>query len=1040
MIDRVVGWSLANRLLVLVAAAGLLIWGSWSALRTPVDVFPDLTAPTVTVVTEAHGMPPEDVEALVTLPIETALNGASGVRRVRSTSGIGISIVTIEFDWGTDIYRARQIVAEKLQTASSSLPADLTPPVLTPITSIMGEVMFIALESVAHNEMALKTTADWVVRRRLLAVPGVAEVIPIGGQTRQFQVVVHPEQLAAFDVPLGRVLEAVRAAGRNASAGFLVENGQEFLIRGLGRVREIADIEQAVVVVRDGVPVLVRDLAEVVVGPAPRRGTAAHNGRPAVVLGIQKQPGVNTLELTERLDATIVEIQAGLPAGMRIETDAFRQSDFIRVAVDNLGVALRDGAILVVAIMFVFLLSVRATGIALLAIPLSLLAATLSIRLLGGTINTMTLGGLAIALGALVDDAIIVVENIIRRLRENRQRSSATRHSASSIVFDATREIQGSIVFATLIIILVFLPLFFLTGVEGRLLAPLGLAYVVSLAASLLVALTVTPVLCLLWLPGRRETQADHDTRLTKALKGAYRPVLTFALRHWYLVATCAIGLLLAACAALVLAGRGFLPEFNEGSLTVSVVTLPGTALQESDRIGGEVERILLEQPEVVATTRRTGRAELDPHAQAVYASEIEVNLAMSTRDKAALLAELRRRFAAVPGTNIVIGQPISHRIDHMLSGTRANIAVKVFGPELAELRRIGQRVEAIMNEVPGAVDVSMEQQSEIPLVRVDFDRPALARYGLTVAEAAEMVEAAFGGTVVGEVREGSARFDLVVRYPHTQREDLQRVRDSLFETPSGAEITLDSIADIVRERGPDTISRENVQRKLVVMANVADRDLVSVVEDMRSRIAERAELPSGYHVEFGGQFESAESAEQRLFLLGFVVIVGIFLLLVTAFQSARDAALVMLNLPLALIGGVVGVWLTDGIVTIAALIGFITLFGIATRNGVILVDHIRRLVEEHDYRALDAVCIGAEQRLIPIVMTALATALALVPLALANGEPGSEIQAPMAIVILCGLISSTALNMVVVPALYLRFGSACRVEPASGDVPVVKT
>ncbi|MEX2500344.1 MAG: efflux RND transporter permease subunit [Wenzhouxiangellaceae bacterium] len=1031
MIDRIIAWSLGNRLLVLVLAVGLLGWGGWSALRAPVDVFPDLTAPTVTVVVEAHGMPPEDVEIQVTLPIEAALNGAAGVRRVRSTSGVGISVVTIEFDWGTDIYRARQVVAEKLQSARASLPAELPPPKLTPITSIMGEVMFIALKSDVHDQMELKTAADWVVRRRLLAVPGVAEVIPIGGRTRQFQAIVQPDRLAAFDVTLDQVLAAVRESGRNASAGFLVENGQEFLIQGIGRVRGISDIEQAVVTTRGDVPVLVRDLAQVQIGPAPRRGTAAHNGEPAVVLGIQKQPDVNTLALTRRLDRTIGEIQASLPEGMRIETDAFRQADFIRVAIDNLGTALRDGAVLVVVIMFAFLLSARATGIALLAIPLSLLTAVLTIRALGGSINTMTLGGMAIALGALVDDAIIVVENIVRRLRQNRMRTAEARRPDLNVVYEATREIEGSIVFATLIIILVFVPLFFLAGVEGRLLEPLGLAYIVSLAASLLVALTVTPVLCLLMLPGRPDTEATHDNRLTALLKRGYRPLLEVALARWRLVTLVAASLLLAACLALGFAGRGFLPEFNEGSLTISVVTLPGTALEESDRIGAKVEEILLTEPEVVATTRRTGRAELDPHAQAVYSSEIEVNLEMRERGKAALLAELRRRFASLPGTNIIIGQPISHRIDHMLSGTRANIAVKIFGEELPELRRLGNRIEQIMAGIPGAVDVAVEQQSEIPFVTVRFDRPALARYGVTVASAADMVEAAFGGTVVGSVLEGSASFDLVVRYPERMRDDLQAVRDTLFKTPAGAEVTLDALADIRRGRGPDTISRENVQRKLVVMANVVGRDLIGVVEDMRRQINLQIELPTGYHVEFGGQFESAEAAGQRLILLGALVIVGIFFLLVTAFTSARDAVLVMLNLPLALIGGVAGVWLAGGVVTIAALIGFITLFGIATRNGVILIDHIRRLAERQDTGPAEAVRAGAEQRLVPILMTALATALALVPLALAGGQPGSEIQAPMAIVILCGLITSTALNMIVVPALYLRFGAACR--PATG-------
>lgn len=1024
MIDRIIRWSLANRLLVLAAAGLLLVWGTWRALEAPVDVFPDLTAPSVTIVAEAHGMPPEDVEKLVTFPIETAMNGAGSVRRVRSTTGIGISVVTVEFDWGTDIYRARQLVSERLQTARAALPTDLPPPILAPVTSIMGEILFIALVSDAHDEMTLKTIADWNLRRRLLAVAGVAEVIPIGGETRQYQVIATPERLAAYGITLGELRDAVSEANRNSSAGFVTENGQEFLIQGLGRARTIADIEQAMVVRRDGMPVLVRDVAEVRTGPAPRRGTGAYKGQGGVVLGIQKQPGVNTLALTERLDAVIDELQMSLPEGMRIETDAFRQADFISVSIDNLSNALRDGAILVIAIMFVFLFSGRATAIALVAIPLSLLVAVLTIRWMGGSLNTMTLGGMAIALGALVDDAIIVVENIVRRLRENAAKAAADRSPSLGVVFDATREIEGSIVFATLIILLVFLPLFFLSGVEGRLLQPLGLAYVISLAASLLVALTVTPVLCLMGLPGSKAVTTDHDTRFIAALKSAYRPLLEQSLAHWRIVVGAAVVLLLAAGIGLALAGRGFLPEFNEGSLTLSVVTLPGTSLETSDDIGARVERILLEQPEVVATARRTGRAELDPHAQQVFASEIDVTLEMEDRSKSALLADLRQSFAALPGTNVIIGQPISHRIDHMLSGTRANIAVKLFGENLFELRRLGSRIETLVGEVPGAVDVAMDQQAEIPFVSVKFDRAALANYGMSMADAAEALETAFTGTAVGRILEGEASFDLVVRFPESAKENIATIRETMLTLPSGAQVPFAALADIRRERGPNTITRENVQRKLVIMANVAGRDLISVVEDIREAIAENVALPTGYHVEYGGQFESAEAAGTRLLLLGAVVIVGIFLLLVAAFGTARDAGLVMLNLPLALIGGVAGVWAVGGTLTIAAVIGFITLFGIATRNGVILIDHITRLIRLDGMSPEEAVRRGAEERLVPILMTALATALALVPLALAGGEPGSEIQAPMAVVILWGLLSSTALNMLVVPAMFLRFGA----------------
>ena len=1026
MVESFIRWSLGNRLLILAAAGLLLIWGSWVARETPVDVFPDLTAPVVTVVAEAHGMPPEDVERLVTFPLETAMNGASGVRRVRSSTGVGIVVVNIEFEWGTDIYRARQIVAEKLQTSAAALPRDLPAPVMAPVSSIMGEIMFIALVSDSHNEMQLKTTADWVVRRRLLAVPGIAEVIPNGGETRQFQVVASPERLSAYGISLSQLQQAVAGSSANAAAGFIVENLQEYLIQGLGRVHSTEDIELAVITQRNGLPVLVRDVADVIIGPAPRRGTAAFNGKPAIVLGIQKQPDINTLAVTETLDQVIAELEATLPKGMHIETNVFRQAGFIQSAIDNLMAALRDGAVLVVAIMFIFLLSGRATAIALVAIPLSVLTAILTIRWLGGSLNTMTLGGIAIAMGALVDDAIIVVENIVRRLRENNVLANSQQRPVRTIVLDATREIQGSIIFATLIIILVFLPLFFLTGVEGRLLQPLGLAYIVSLAASLLVALTVTPVLCLYLLPGSKTVKQDHDSKLISFMKTHYRPWLQFALNKsgWIMMFSAAA--LILAVIALSFTGRGFLPEFNENSLTVSAVTLPGTALETSDEIGRRVEQILLQQPEVVATARRTGRAELDPHAQQVFASEIEVTLDMSLgvngeRSKAELLAELRQNFASVPGTNVVIGQPISHRIDHMLSGTRANIAIKIFGDELPELRKLGQQIESLVVDVPGAVDVAMEQQSEIPLLQVKFKRDALAVYGLSMLEAAEILQTAFTGTTVGRITEGQANFDLVVRLPESAKASAETLKQTLITLSNGAMVPIEALAEVEKRRGPNTISREDVQRKLVVMANVSERDLVSVVNDIREVISSNVELPTGYYVEYGGQFESAQSAATRLIVLGVIVIIGIFFLLVTAFNSVRDAGLVMLNLPLAVIGGIVGIWLMGGTLTIAAVIGFITLFGIATRNGVILVDHIRRLIKDGK-GVREAIEQGAEERLIPILMTALATALALVPLALAAGEPGSEIQAPMAVVILWGLLTSTVLNMLVVPAMYLRF------------------
>lgn len=1046
MMGKLIDWSLRNRVFVLFGGLLLLLWGVFEARRMPVDVFPDLTAPSVTVVSEAHGMAPEEVETLVVFPLETVLNGAPGVRRVRSSNSVGIGVVTVEFDWGTDIYQARQIVAERIATVRGQLPPDLPEPTLAPITSIMGEIMFIALHSDTHTPMELKTAADFVLRRRLLAVPGVAEVIPNGGDTRQFQVVADPVRLASFGVTLDALMTAVAGSNENTSAGFYVENGQEFLIHGRGRVRDADDIGEIFVAQRGARPVLVRDVAEVRIGAAPTRGTASFNGKQAVVIGIQKQPGANTLALTQKIDEVLADIQTSLPPGMTISANLFRQSDFISVGIGNLGKAIIEGMVLVIAIVFAFLLSGRATAITLLAIPLSLAAAILAMKAAGIGINTMTLGGMAIALGALVDDAIIVVENIVRRLRENATLAQSEQRNTLQVVLNATREIQGSVVFATLIIVLVFLPIFVLTGVEGRLMQPLGFAYVVSLLASLAVAVTITPVLCSLFLPKSKMVREGHESRLSQWLKRRYAPLLEASLPRWKLIGTASVIGTLLTLVALLAAGRAFLPDFNEGSLTVNVTTLPGTSLPQSDALASRVETILLAQPEVVATGRRTGRAELDPHAQEIYASEIEVTLAMKERSKQALLSHLRSEFSGISGAQVVIGQPISHRIDHMLSGTRANIAIKLFGNDLYELRRIGQQIEDQVKAVPGAVDVNLEQQSELPFVTVDFDRQAIARYGLSVREASHAIETAFFGSTVSRVLEGNANVDLVVRLSDDVRNSVETMQSLQIATPAGAQVPLSAIANVQRSRGPNQIGRENVQRRIIVMANVAGRDLNSVVNDSRQRIEQNVSLPAGYHVEYGGQFESAAAASRTLLLLGSVVIVGIFLLLYLAFSSARDALLVMLNLPLALLGGVAGVWLSGGVMTVASIIGFITLFGIATRNGVMLIAHIHHLAQEegvHD--PAERVRRGAEERVVPITMTALATALALVPLALSAGEPGSEIQAPMAIVILAGLLSSTVLNMLVLPALYLRYGEygarahASDEDAASSDIAGVQ-
>ncbi|MDH4283691.1 MAG: efflux RND transporter permease subunit [Gallionellaceae bacterium] len=1037
MIGYIIQWSLRNRLFVVIGAVLLIVWGGYQTTRTPVDIFPDLTAPSVTVVTEAEGMASVDIESLVTFPIETALNGAPGVRRVRSSSKIGLSVITVEFAWGTDAYIARQIVAEKLQLANAALPQGIKAPVMAPAASIMGEIMFIALtndKNGQHSTIALKNTADYVLRKRLLAVPGVAEVLPIGGDVQQFQVTLKPELLAAYGLTIDEVIKAVEGANKNAAAGFYAENGQEYLIQGIGRVRRIEDVAEAVVAVKKGHPVLIRHVADVALGTAVVRGLGSTNSKPAVVLGIQRQPSANTLELTRLLDRTLADIQQSIPTGMKIETRLFRQADFIETSVGNLLSALRDGAILIVAIVFAFLLSARSTAITLVALPLSIVAAILSMKALGATINTMTLGGIAIALGALVDDAIIVVENIVRRLRENHEKPERQRETAIRVVFLATKEIQGSIVFATLIIMLVFVPLFFLSGVEGRLMVPLGLAYVISLFASLLVSITVTPVLASMFLGNAKEIQKHREPRFVIWLRTVYSRLLDATLMRWKVISVVSSLLLIVALIGLGAAGRSFLPDFNEGTLTVGAETIPGTALGESAKLMQAVEDVLLTHPEVVTTARRTGRSPLDPHALDVHQSEIEVSLMMKDRSKEEFLAALRADLSKLTGVQVVVGQPISHRIDHMLSGTRANIAVKIFGTDLPELRKLAEQVKGVIQQVKGAVDVQSEQQTDIPFLSIKYRRDALAHHGLSAKELSESIEVAFSGLVVSKVVQGQATYDLIVRYDPVTRDNLDAIRATLVTTPTGSRLPLSALADIENDRGPYFINRENVQRKIVVMANVAGRDLKSVVDEMQAKVASEVRLPTGYHIEFGGQFESAEEASRVLILLGSAVVVGIFLLLFVAFHSARDAFLIMLNLPLSIIGGAVGVYLAGGAVTIASIIGFITLFGIATRNGVMMISHIHHLVLHDEVRDMfEAVKRGAEERMIPILMTALAAGLALVPLALSAGQPGSEIQSPMAFVILCGLISSTVLNMVVVPALYLRFG-AVRRAPETGN------
>ena len=1025
---RIIQWSIDHQWIVIGLSLLLLAAGAYTARQMPIDVFPDLTAPTVTILAEGHGMAPEEMESLVTFPIESAINGASGVRRVRSATAVGIGVVWVEFDWGTDIFLARQLVSEKLQLVGGTLPPQVERPVLAPVSSIMGEILFFAISSDGSDPLTLRTVADTTVRRRLLAVPGVSQVTPIGGAERQFQVIANPDALRANKVSLTELLSSVRQASQNTSAGIYTEGAQEYVLEAVGRARSAGEIGETVVALRGGRPVLVKDLADVREGAAFKRGEGSRSGHPAVIVGVQKQPGANTLDVTARLDQALDTLQTELPAGMTIDRRIFRQSDFIEVAIANVVAALRDGGILVIAVVLLFLANFRAAAITLTAIPLSLAAAILALRGFGASINTMTLGGMAIAIGALVDDAIIDVENVVRRLRENEARPESERRPAADIVRDATLEIRSSIVFATVIIVLVFLPLFGLAGVEGRLLWPLAFAYIVALLASLAVAIVVTPALCYAFLPRAASIQRGHDGWLTRVLKAGYRRLLPRLVDRPRWVLAGALALLVVAAAAMTRAGTAFLPEFHEGSLTVQANTLPGTSLGKSDEIGRRVEQILLSQPEVVATARRTGRAEFDEHVQGVEAAEIDVGLRDTGRPRETLLAELRRQFSTLPGTNVTIGQPISHRIDHMLSGTRANIAVKVFGDDLTTLRRLGQRVQETMAGVPGIVDLSLEQQMDVPFVRFVLNRRAIAGYGLRPGDVAEAIETSFAGATVGRVFDRGTAFDLIVKFSPSSSADFDRIADLPIDTPTGALVPVRLLADVRREQGPNMVLRENVQRRIVVSCNVAGRDLGSVVADIRAAVARAVPMPAGYRVEYGGQFESEQSASQRLLALGALVVAALFILLVLAFGRARDALLIMVNLPLALIGGVAGVFLSGGILNVATMIGFITLFGIATRNGIMLVSHIRHLMEEEGVTSLrDAVIRGAEERLAPILMTAMAAGLALIPLALGGGQTGREIQTPMAVVILCGLMTSTLLNMVVVPALYLKYGGARR-------------
>lgn len=1021
MFNAIIRWSIDNRLVVLGAALVTMVIGVYVALELPVDVFPDLTAPTVTVLSEAHSMAPEEIETLVTFPIETTLNGATGVRRVRSASGIGISIVWAEFEWGTDIYRARQIVSEKLQLVSSTLPSGIVGPVMAPITSIMGEIMLVGLTGPADQLMEMRTLADWTIRRRLLAVSGVSQVIPIGGEVRQYQVLLDPELMQHYGITIDQAVTAVEASSHNSSGGFYVQSDKEYLIRGVGRVHSLEELKLTPVAMHDNIPIQLTQVAEVRIGPKVRRGAASINAQEAVILSIQKQPDANTLDLTKRIDEVLDDVERILPADIKLERFIFRQSDFIEVAIENVLEALRDGGILVAIILFVFLLNFRTTFISVVAIPLSLIFTVLVLKLLGSTINTMTLGGLAIAIGVLVDDAIIGVENVFRRLRENRQKPQEHRKAATDVIFEASCEVRRPILFATFIVIVVFVPLFALSGLEGRMLSPLGISYIISIFASLLVAITITPAMCVYLLSNSRVLEREEESWVVRKLKTLYDPILRFSINRPIAVVMLCLVMLLAALVCVPFMGRTFLPEFNEGSLTINMVTAPGTSLQASDRLGRVAEELLLSNPEIISTARRTGRAELDEHAQEVNAAELDVRFELKDRDRETFLSDLRNQVALLPGTQVSIGQPLSHRIDHMLSGTRAAIAVKLFGPDLLRLRNLAEQIRQAMEPIEGVVDLQVEQQIHIPQTRIHFNREALGRYGLTIDDVARAVDVGLAGEVVGLIMEEQKAFELLVRFNKDHRSNLEQIRQAKINTPSGTAIPLMQVADITLDSGPNFISRENVQRKIVIQANVAGRDLRSTVNDIRTAVENRVKLPEGYYVVYGGQFESEQEASRVIGILSVIAVLGVFCILFMAFGSMRLAILMMANLPLALIGGIVAVFAGGGVLSVASMVGFVTLLGIATRNGILLVSRYHTLLTEGK-SLTDAIYLGSMERLSPILMTAFTTGLALIPLAMAGHEPGNEIQSPLAIVVLGGLVSSTFLNMVAIPALCLRF------------------
>ena len=1023
MLNKIIEFSLQNRLLVTVISALILVLGIYSVSKMEVDVFPDLNAPTVVVLTEAQGMAPEEVERLVTYPIETSVNGATGVRRVRSSSTTGFSVVWVEFDWGTDIYLARQITSERLVQLGETLPEGVGTPTMAPQSSILGEMMIIGLTADSTSLRDIRTIADWTIRPRLLSISGVAQATVIGGEIKEYRIAVDPARMKHYGVTLDEVLAASRNMNNNANGGIIYEYGNEYIVRGDITTTSTEEIGLAVVKRIDGKPVVLADVADVIVSDkSPKLGMASVEAQPAVLITVKKQPNTGTIELTENIEDALAELQKNLPADIKVSTNIFKQSHFINNSINNVQSALIEGAIFVIIVLFFFLMNTRTTIISLTAIPLSAIVSLLTLKALGLTINTMSLGGLAIAIGSLVDDAIVDVENVYKRLRANRLLPEEQRLSTREIVFEASKEVRMPILNSTLIIMVSFMPLFFLSGMEGRMLRPLGIAFLVALVASTIVALTLTPVLCSYLLNGEKALKEDKEPWVSRKLQGVYNRALSWAIARKRSVLTATIAIFVVALATFFTLGRSFLPPFNEGSFTINAATLPGVSLEESDRIGQQIERLLLEVPEIQTVARKTGRAELDEHAFGVNACEIEAPFKLDKRSASEVKADIRAKLNTLSGVSLEIGQPISHRIDAMLSGTKSQIAIKLFGEDLKRMYDIGLEIQALASGVEGVVDLNVEQQIERPQLHIVPRRDLLARYGITMPEFIEFINVAMAGEVVSQIYEGDRTFDLTVKMKDENRDTAEQLKEIMIDTPEG-KVPLIQVAEIRSAMGPNTINRENVKRKIVISANVADRDMRSVVDDIRALVDDNVKMPEGYYIEYGGQFESEKEASRTLFLASMASILIIFLLLVQQFKSAGQSAIILINLPLALIGGIFILRFTSGEVSIPAIIGFISLFGIATRNGMLLISRYNHLREE-GLHLNEAVLKGSLDRLNPILMTALTSALALIPLAINGSAPGNEIQSPMAQVILGGLLSSTLLNAFVIPVVYILMNS----------------